>query len=157
MIYLDCEFDSFKGPLISIGMISSITKKEFYGIVKDFKCTHPWVLKNVIPVLAIERTNPWRAPGQADTTLPYFTEEEFKSEVQKYLLYHTGEAVVADWPEDIKHLLDQLYWTEGRQINLSLNINLIQSGKCNPKIPHNALSDARALMEWHRDYLSIPA
>jgi hypothetical protein len=132
-LYLDTEFNGFGGKLISIGLVSSKTGKEFYGVLPLSEKIHPWVQEHVIPYL-ISDSEPWY---------------ELRHRLYAYLKYHEGEEIIADWPADIEHLMSLLYEDNGMSFNLELDIRLIKSGKLKADFPHNALSDARALMHWH--------
>ena len=59
--------------------------------------------------------------------------------------------IYADWPEDFVHLLQCLSDSQGRMPSLELELRLIKrSSLLRPETPHHALSDARALMQWHQ-------
>ena len=133
MLYLDTEFNGFHGELISIALISSVTGKEFYEVLPLPETIHSWVKKNVIPVL-----NQQPEPFQT-----------IRHRLYHFLKYHDGEPIVADWPEDLSHLLNLLCEPDGVSFRLELDLRLIQSGELHSEIHHNALSDARALMHWH--------
>ena len=132
-IYLDTEFNGFGGNLISIGLVSNHTGKEFYGVLPLPEKIHPWVQEHVLPYL-LGDSEPWH---------------NLSFRLYQYLKYHEGEEIIADWPADLEHLLGLLYQDGGMSYNLELDLKLIQSGKLNPEFPHNALSDAKALMHWH--------
>lgn len=133
MLFLDTEFSSFKGQLISMGIVSSITSEEFYAVLPLPSVINPWVQEHVIPFLLID-------------PIPHF---EFRDKLYRYLKRHEAETIIADWPEDLSHLLESLCEPNGVSYNLQLNLKLIKSGDLKSKIPHNALSDARALAEWY--------
>jgi hypothetical protein len=133
MIYLDTEFNGFGGKLISIGLVSSVTGKEFYGVLPLPIKVHPWVQEHVVPYLIVEPVQ-WH---------------ELRHKLFNYLKFHDGEPIVADWPADIEHLMSLLYEDNGIGFNLELDIRLINSGEIKSEFPHNALSDAKALMQWH--------
>jgi hypothetical protein len=134
-LYLDTEFNGFQGSIISIGIISSVTGKEFYEVFKLPELIHPWVKENVIPILQQQPED----------------YQIIRHRLYQYLKYHDGEPVIADWPEDLAHLLKLLCdpYGNGMAFNLELDLRLIQSGELKSEIHHNALSDARALMHWH--------
>lgn len=135
MLYLDTEFNGFNGQLISMGIVSSVTNREFYGVLQLPEKVHPWVQEHVVPYLLI---------GSEDY-------EVFRYRLYHYLKYHEGEPIAADWPEDLSHLLQCLCdpGGNGMSFNLELDLRLIKSGDLKSDFPHNALSDAKALMHWH--------
>ena len=51
-LYLDTEFNGFKGELISLALFN-VDGNHFYEVLElpaDY-CVHPWVKANVVPVL----------------------------------------------------------------------------------------------------------
>jgi len=132
-LYLDTEFNGFGGKLMSIGLVSNHSGREFYGVLPLSDKIHPWVQEHVVPYLLVE-SEPW---------------VELRYRLYHFLKIHEHETIYADWPADIEHLMSLLYEDNGMSFNLQLDIRLIQSGKLKPDVPHNALSDAKALMLWH--------
>lgn len=134
MLFLDCEFDGFDGELISMAMVSS-SGNEFYEVLHT-KPTNKWVIDNVMPKL-----------GQSS-----INDIEFSKRLHEFLKKHTGQIIVADSPADFKHLLTWLEWIEGdkyQYLNLEIKMQFTPSGAYTPENPHNALSDAKALMKWY--------
>ncbi len=138
MIFLDTEFDGFGGRLISIGMVSDRGGEEFYSVLQ-VTAKEPWVQEHVLPFLSVTHEE-WHA---------------YRTRLIAYLRRHPGEPVVADWPEDLAHLLNSLCEPGGISFEIELDLRLILSGKLDSKVPHNALSDARALMSWHNQEVGI--
>lgn len=135
-IFLDTEFNGFGGSLISIAMVSDQRGRnsEFYGVCELPAYVHPWVEEHVLPVLA-------KAP-EPDISL--------QRRMLDYLTVHSGETIIADWPEDFVHLLYLLCEPGGRAHRPAIEMRLVRGVEIVSKVPHNALSDARALMEWHQ-------
>lgn len=129
-LFLDCEFNGFGGDLISLALVPH-EGAEFYGVRKLPKKIHPWVKENVIPRL-----------GQQPET-----DSDLRKRLAAYLRAHEGETVVADWPLDFAHFCafvcdgDRLYGPH------SLAMRLVPQEPLSSEVPHNALSDARALKE----------
>lgn len=134
-IFLDTEFSGFHGQLISLALVSSDTGKHFYGVLPLPADMHPWVRENVIPVLDQESE----------------PEEVFRARLIQFLRNHPGEPIYADWPEDLAHLMNYICGPNGMRPSLhELTMYLIDTdAEVAPEIPHNALSDAQALMRWH--------
>ena len=61
-----------------------------------------------------------------------------------------GEVIVADYPEDFMHLLSCMFDEEGISFQIETTMRLINSSGGVSEVPHNALSDAKALMLWHQ-------
>ena len=126
-IFIDCEWNSYKGQLISMAMVAD-NNEEFYEVL-HINSVDIWVAKNVIPVLNKEATNNL-----------YFIKlfNEFLNKFDSINL-------IADWPEDIEHFCKLLIPEAGKRYNtppLTIEIVPIDSFSL---IPHNALEDARAL------------
>lgn len=134
MLFLDTEFDAYRGPLISLALISDIDGHEFYGVLQPPPNPHPWVAEHVIPLLN-------RAPEP---------EAEFRLRLAIYLQRHVGEPIVADWPEDFIHLLAMITSPGGERVRVDFDMKLVSGMNTNPVLPHNALSDAKALMHAWR-------
>lgn len=134
MLYLDTEFNGHGGKLISIALVSS-TGGEFYGVLPMVEPVNAWVAEHVIPHLA-------RDPEP---------ENELRMRLRFFLEKHSGEDIVADWPDDFAHLLKLMSGPSYEQsFMLPCDMRLLVSGEIEPDVPHNALSDARALMAWHK-------
>lgn len=98
----------------------------------------PWVSDNVIPVLNEDPID--------DTDL--------RMKLYEYLHQHTGEPILADWHEDLVHLLQLLETSPGRAYPSGLILQLVRPDThLTSLVPHNALSDARGLMRWFQKLL----
>lgn len=128
-IYLDTEFNEFKGELISLALVAA-DGREFYEVVP---CGNPgpWVAKHVMPVLG-------KFP------IAYAAMQQ---QLQHWLLQFDRVHIVADWPEDIQHFCEALITGPGLRINtppLTMEVRRdLDSGRS--AAPHNALADARAI------------
>jgi hypothetical protein len=126
-LFLDCEFNGFKGQLISMALVSE-DGKEWYEVL-DCKNPVEWVAENVMPILFKPTTDPIL----------------FALSLQIFLSQFPTIHIVADWPEDIQHFIAALITGPGQRINtppLTLQILRIDSIS---EIPHNALHDARGI------------
>lgn len=138
MLFLDCEFNGHGGKLISMGIVSDKNSREFYEVlpVSDLVFCDKWVLENVIPFL-----------GKKPVNIVYF-----RKTLVEYLRLNIDQPIIADSPADFMHLLDLLHtMVDGKyqMENIELDLKLVMSGGLYPQIPHNALSDAKALMKWY--------
>jgi hypothetical protein len=130
-LFLDTEFSSFGGQLISIAIVSD-DGDEFYAVRHLPTKMHPWVRENVVPVLAQD--------PEDDTSI--------KRRLVAFLNRQKGQPIYADWPEDFTHLLYLLCEPNGFRYDVGdLEMHLVRGIPTEPDIPHNALSDARALMK----------
>jgi hypothetical protein len=136
MLYLDTEFNAFGGELISLALVSD-RGDEFYRVLPLPSKIHPWVGIHVIPFL----------------NQPSEQMEVVQQQLYEFLQPRQSQPIYADWPADLEHLLRLIYFDNGLSYNLQLTLKLIKSGEFTPEIPHNALSDARALRDWHESEL----
>lgn len=132
--FLDAEYNGFGGELISIALVpEDQAAAPFYAAVRCDAPT-PWVAEHVLPVLA---------------TLP-LTRAEVARRFGEYLIDDPAPLLVADWPEDIAHAARLLITGPGQMKPIrSLRFELVDPHIMGPgapgDVPHNALSDARAL------------
>jgi hypothetical protein len=136
MLFLDTEFNGWSGKLISLALVhSDFEDVEWYGVLPLPDKINPWVRENVIPVLNAEPMEP----------------NEFLSSLRLFLALYPGETIVADWPADLAHFMHCLYDTQGFGYwgKSGMGFRLInRTAPLFPEIPHNALSDARALKSY---------
>ncbi len=132
--FIDTEFDSFGGRLISIAVVGD-QGEEYYGVVTATAVT-PWVQENVIPKLEQE-------PIKL---------EELREQIVSFIIRSFPNCqlqVYADWPDDLAHFFSLLSEPNGvtRITNPVVGIFTQPPHQPTPDNPHNALSDARALKE----------
>jgi hypothetical protein len=133
-LYLDTEFNGHGGQLISLALVSNKSPAEFYGVLPFIDAVHPWVAEHVVPMLDREPEAP----------------EEFRMRLHFFLEKHSGEEIIADWPDDFAHLMSAMSGSSyEKSWMVPCCMRLVVSGDVKPERPHNALSDARALMHWH--------
>lgn len=118
--------------------------KEWYGVLTVPSKQNSWVSQHVIPHLAIEGYDglPMGVPA-------------FVNSFEKFILQYNGAEIIADWPSDLEHFCYMMTFAgekAGFRIPIECSMRLIRSGNLQPEIPHNALSDARALREWYLGY-----
>jgi hypothetical protein len=143
-LYLDTEFDGHGGSLISLALASD-DGAHWYGVHPDVDQPNatPWVKEHVLPLL---RAMPETAGGFGD-------EPEFRASLKEYLLTRSGATIWADWPDDFAHLMRLMSgpsYPDSFMIPCTMHLVVTPDGEPKPVIPHNALSDAVALRDWHR-------
>ena len=143
-IYLDTEFDGHGGGLISLALAAE-DGNHWYGIHPDIDQpnANPWVKEHVLPFL---RAMPETAGGFVDGP-------EYRAFLKEYLLNYAGATIWADWPDDFAHLMRLMSgpsYAESFMVPCTMQMIVTPEGEPKPEIPHNALSDAIALMEWHQ-------
>jgi hypothetical protein len=130
-LFIDCEFNDSGGNLISMAIVAE-DGAEFYEVLACDDPT-PWVSQNVMPVL------------NKDPIPEYL----FKTKLSGFLNWYDDIEMVSDWPEDIKHFCETLITGPGMMLNIpSFRCRVLREiNTKDSKVPHNALEDARALME----------
>ena len=142
--FLDTEFNSFGGELISLALVPEYGDQEFYAVLPLPDDIHPWVVKNVLPYLGSV------PPGLVCDPSPRGT---VASELAHYLRGDKDRVIVADWPEDIAHFCMLLVTGPGQMPPIGpLEFQFVASPGFstaeNSRVPHNALHDARALRKF---------
>jgi hypothetical protein len=135
-IFLDTEFNGFKGDLISIGMVAE-DGCIFYGVRNETKAMNidPWVSENVMPFLD---------KHPLDNIILWEGDDTIQSRLQWYLLQYKNIEIVVDWPEDIQHLCKLMITGAGTMINTPNVMTFTIDRRLNglSEVPHNALYDA---------------
>lgn len=131
-LFLDTEFNEFKGPLISMALFpEDRNRAPFY---ESLGCDNPgpWVADHVMPII-----NKDPIPMQA-----------FQERLQAFLNQWDEVTIVADWHEDIAHFCNVLTTAPGVRIATpTLRFEIRRDLDTVPSlIPHNALSDAEAML-----------
>jgi hypothetical protein len=130
-IYIDTEFNEFKGDLISMALVAE-DGNEFYEVLP---CANPgsWVAQHVMPILE----------------KPSVDMHTFQIKLQQFLFQYNKIQLIADWPEDIKHFCQSLITGPGLCLNyppITMEMRRDLSS-ADSKVPHNALHDARAIAD----------
>jgi hypothetical protein len=128
-LYIDCEWNDFKGALISMALVAE-DGAEWY---ESIGCSVPteWVKEHVMPVIQKEPVSL----------------SEFRDSLYRWLKQWPSVHIVADWPEDIQHFCNILIVGAGARLStppLTMEVLRIDTES---STPHNALADARALCE----------
>ena len=134
--FLDAQFNGFGGGLISIALVPEDQSTAFYAALH---CDAPtqWVRDHVLPVL---NTDP---PPRCEVT----------TRLAAYLDGDSQPIVIADWPEDIAHLLLLMVTGAGARMPTPtivfklLDLPMFDSTDLS-RTPHNALSDASAMKDF---------
>jgi hypothetical protein len=139
-LYLDTEFNGFGGELVSMALVTEYGDG-WYRVLQEPRVWNQWVFENVFPVL---------------DGLP-ISHAEFHGDLAEFLFAHGGCEIIADHPADFMHLcrmMDNISAENDFHIPIECTMTLLRgSPDIKPEIPHNALSDARALRDWHQSTL----
>ncbi len=141
-VYIDCEFNGFGGELISMALVRDDGLEWYYGR-EEPRVWNEWVYENVFPVLG---------------DVSFLGQGRFNAKLHLFLRGCDGCEFVADHPADFKHLTEQMDAISSRNnfvIPIECTMTLLRgSPAISSEVPHNALSDARALMKWHQGALA---
>lgn len=129
-LFLDCEFNEYRGELISMALVSE-DGREWYEVVP---CEKPgdWVAQNVMPILGKSALSCMSA---------------LTASLCRFLSQFDSVHIVADWPEDIAHFCTVLITGPGTRIDtppLTMEVLRIDAAS---EQPHNALADARGIRD----------
>jgi hypothetical protein len=128
-LYVDCEFDGFGGPLMSMALVSD-AGHEWYEVL-PVKAVTPWVIDNVVPVLNKAPVSP----------------EEFRLSLHSFLRQFDRPTVFADWHTDLVHFFKAFGGrNHSESIMYPCRAELVPI-EYHSATPHNALADARAIRE----------
>ena len=128
-LFIDCEWNSYKGDLLSLALVAE-DGSEFYEVMLCRQPLAPWVIENVLPKLQKEGVEKW------------VIQQQLSNFLNRFEAVH----IVADWPEDIAHFCNLLITGPGERITyppLTMEVIPVDSVS---EVPHNALWDARGLM-----------
>lgn len=138
---VDCEFNSFKGQLISLALYVDESVEPFYEVLPLPEDIHPWVQENVIPVLRRE---------------PLSSKQEFQLKLEQWFgQFESPLTVVADWPEDIQHLMESLIVGPGLRIASPELHCIVHRNDAESFLPHNALADAMGIRALYKDQYGV--
>lgn len=135
-LFVDCEFNSRDGDLISMSLVSEDGKHEFYEVVELKGPVNEWVKDNVYPVI------------NYGTPLTF---ETFQNKLKTFMGKFANIVIMADYPVDVMHVCRAMEtgpgeWFEFQPMTMVIDDDLSAKGS---KVPHNALEDARALrLSW---------
>lgn len=143
LYFLDCEFNGFGGELISLAL--SGETGELYLVRPEAELEelvpHPWVEEHVLPFLSLSDARPDVQPLA-----------KFGRLIQAFLADDPVPEIIADWPEDLMHLMQCLILGPGQMVRIpELSLRLLHASaypsEITDAVQHNALWDARALRQ----------
>lgn len=151
-LYLDTEFNGHGGELLSLA-IADPGGVHWYGVLhhEPGKLV-PWVREHVEPLFfKLPSTAGRTLVGYGSPLMQPLKRSVFRTSLRQYLHWRQGSTIVADWPADIAYLLQEFVGESFDQAfcpRMKFELIRTPEGEPKPEIPHNALSDAIALMEY---------
>lgn len=136
--YIDCEFDAYCGPLLSIAIVREDGKSLY--IIKDTKASDRWVRDNVIPVMESTPVSAFQI----------YAHKVIADMIEGFFADDTEIVIVADWPDDIKYFCQLVITGPGKMINIPGFQTKVVREDAYPTdlegaVQHNAWWDAMAL------------
>ncbi|URD59988.1 hypothetical protein M8312_09260 [Sphingomonas sp. KRR8] len=141
--FLDCEYDGWNGPLLSLALVPEDGGEEFYVVIKHERPLTDWVERHVAPYF-------WTVP-EPHKHDPLDTHEAAEL-LSQWLAGLDEVEIIADWPEDISLFCRLIMTGSGEIVRVPrLTFRFVRlpgfSTARNSVVPHNALHDARSLRD----------
>jgi hypothetical protein len=134
-LFVDCEFNGFGGALLSMAIVPEDESIEpFYEVIDTWEtfCWDAWVYDNVKSVFGKDP----------------ISKEDFRYEFLRYLRQFDNPTVCADWYTDLVHFFSMFAGKDHtKSVGYACKAELVLIEDYHSEIPHNALSDARAIRE----------
>jgi len=136
--FLDCEFDGYRGDLISLALVADDGNELYLAWPKN-DCI-PWVAENVVPIIECAGAAPHiHRPGG------------WGGMIETFLRGDPMVRIISDWPDDIRYFCECLITGPGEMIATApvISFQIVRCDAYPTDLPgavqHNALWDARAL------------
>ena len=141
--FLDTEFNSFGGELISLALVRE-DDKSIYLIYPELESYDPWVADNILPIL--------HDVPPTITCHVLETKEQAAYLLQEFFLGDYHPRIITDWPDDIRYFCAELITKPGQMINVpNINFSMLRVNAyptlVQGAVQHNAWWDAVALKE----------
>jgi hypothetical protein len=137
--YLDTEFNSYLGELISLALIRE-DGKSLYMVYPALPAYSQWVKENVVPHLLTPPT--WIVQLAKRSNAAAYLEEFFSGD--------DNIEVITDWPDDIKYFCEELIVGPGEMVKIpGIRFQVVRVDAypttLEGAVQHNAWWDAMAL------------
>lgn len=146
---LDCEFNGYKGELLSLALYNperSLYLVDDYMLhqLREANALTPWVQANVIPQIA--QLHDTRAAGLTSVG----SRAKVRRELAHFLRSSSGATLHAEWPDDIKYFCELMITGPGERIDVpafSFQLHWVDAyaGNEDAAQRHHAWYDAREL------------
>ncbi len=135
--YIDCEFDGYRGPLLSMALVRDDGESRYWVAPPVTPITDPWVYENVVPIIYNCPAKPW--PNEALSEM-----------IQTFLDGDRNPVIIADWPDDIRYFCEAIITGPGEMIHvpgLTFEMHRVDAYPTTLEgaVQHNAWWDAMAL------------
>jgi hypothetical protein len=156
---LDCEYNRVTDELVSMALVpidwpskdipESMT---FYETVFDVQRLSLWAMggdninnADVLAHMQWMEDNVYPVLGKQGVTL-----QDLQERLEAFLLRNSVKAIYVDWPEDIAWFCRTMITGPGKRILVppgELQFHYVPGLESRSEIPHNALADAKGLVE----------
>ena len=142
--YLDCEFDGFGGPLMTMG-IACQDGRGLY-LIYNTQTNDPWVQKNVVPII-------YDLPDDPKIDIVGNAQAWGAQHIANFMGQDYDINILTDWPDDIKYFCQSIIVGPGQMIKIpsfSMHVVRVDAYPTELKgaIQHNAMWDALALKHY---------
>ena len=138
-LFIDTEFNGFGGELMSMAIVSE-AGDEWYEVLPLPEEIDPWVNRYVVTVLD-------RYPVNRDY---------FRASFLDFMSDFRNPTIVADWYTDLAHFFAMFAGrNHAESVGYACKAELVLIDRYDSKVPHNALSDARAVKDAYQRLQSV--
>jgi len=142
-VFIDCEFNSYQGALISMALVAMDGREMYCQVPIERDSIDPWVAANVVPVIGVDSDADMVGHGE----LPH--------RIAKFLAPYSAVHLVADWPDDVRFFCDYLITGPGERVDTPpLTMEIRRDLDADSAVPHNALHDARGIRDLYLSLMS---
>lgn len=138
--FIDCEFDGFGGPLMTMALIRD-DGASIHAQIEGVEASDPWVIANVVPII-----NACPCP-------PVVMSREGAGRLIAQFLNGDPDPLIGDdWPDDIRYFCELLITAPGEMVylpKLRFELHRVNSYPTlvADAVQHNAWWDAQALRQ----------
>lgn len=144
-IFLDTEFNGFKGELLSIALCAE-NGDSFYGVCYNpefsMRPLDPWVAINVMP--HIFKCGIAKPDDNVTVSVRY---DILRAGAMQWLKRYVNPTIIVDWPSDLVHFFGLMLGDSHEQSQTffqKVEVKIQGYRAVDPLIQHNAYYDARA-------------
>lgn len=141
--FLDCEFDGWNGPLLSLALVPEFGDLGFYVTYAYTEVWDKWVEANVKPLLEIDLPKGVRIHRKLS---PRYA----ANAIADYLKDDPRPYIATDWPDDVRYFCGAVITDPGKMASIpSLRFEVVRVDAYPTGLPnarqHHAWWDAMAL------------
>lgn len=151
-IWIDTEFNGFGGKLLSIALVAEDQSYLYEVLPAAMEECVEWVQENVLPQIKADPEG-----GEIEFYTPLIT---VKHKISEFLCKYDHVEIIADWPDDIRYLMELLIVGPGLAVSTPTIMNLTIDRSLNglSMLPHHAYFDAvgNMMQQLNNEYGTKP-